>query len=215
MGAQSTNTERFSAGLGVTLGLPQGDFRDHADVALGLNAYGLWYLAAPRGLAIRLDGLLLDYGGDRVPLAVGGTIGRASLESKTDHLIIAPLIGPQLGVRRGDFRPYVNAGLGPSFFVTTEEIKLRDSVYDDGESFGGSTVFDDVAVAWTLGGGLWGRISERIHFTVSAQYMANSRVSYLADGLVRRSTNGFVELEPVESRVDLLLLQVGVAGLVP
>lgn len=208
-----TGRGQLGGGLALTVAVPLDEFQTYAGAGVGVGAFLLWNFAEPRGLGLRLEGLLIDYGGETRDAFVNGTINQPDLRAETDHLIIAPFLGPQLSVARGNVRPYVNAGIGPAFFLTTEELKVDKSFGFGSDGLGGSTVYDDVAVAATGGAGLWIRVRDNAFLTLSAQYLATTRVSYLAEGLVRTTSNGFVEVRPVESPVHVLLLQVGVSGL--
>lgn len=211
--AQTGRRGQLGGGLALTIAAPLDEFQRHAGAGLGGGGFLLWNLARPQGLGLRLEGHLIDYGGETRHASVSGTINRQRLRVETNHLIIAPFLGPQLSLNHGNVRPFVSAGVGPAFLVTTEELKVDESFGFGSESLGGTTAYDDAAFAWTAGAGLWIRVRGNAFLTLSAQYVSTTRVSYLADSLIRTTPNGFVEVHPVESTVHVLLLQVGVSGL--
>lgn len=210
--AQPGGDGSVGGGLNFFVVFPQQEFRSEVDIAWGGGLFLLWNFAEPRGVGVRLEGLLVDYGGKRLD-GWSSRRRRADYVLDTNHLILGALIGPQLSVPDGHVRPYLSAGIGPAFFLTTQDVRIWEPFYYDSHLLNSSTLHDDVALALKVGGGLWMRVARNAYITVSLSYLHSEPARYLTESGVRTVGEGFLEIRPVRTEVDLLFLEVGMSGI--
>src|SRR5262245_24797484 len=110
---------RFEAGGSFNYGVPQGDFRENVRQGFGLDAFFRWNLDSRGIFSLRTDGSYLGYGRETKRVPLSQTVGRIRLDLTTTNNILHMGIGPQLTAPDGPFRPYVNGGIGFSYFFTS------------------------------------------------------------------------------------------------
>jgi opacity protein-like surface antigen len=198
---------RFFLGAGPLLAIPQGEFALYVGPSPGIGAFLLFNFDEQRYFGLRLDGAYVYYGGETVRRPLSTTIRRVLVDVSTSNQIFSLSVGPQLTIPFGALRPYLNAGAGFSYFVTTSSARGSDNW----DSFARSTNFDDFTFAWSGGGGLWIDISNDIQLSFSTQYTHNGRVRYLKEGGIREAADGTLRFAPIESTANLLLFQIGVS----
>lgn len=201
-------SRRGVVGLNAQLGIPRGEFDRYVDESFGLGGFLVYNLDRAGRFGLRLDASWLVYGSETVTRPLSLTIPRVSVDVTTENQILSSYIGPQLSLRSGSVTPYLNVGVGLSYFFTESSVSDVDDHFEEIVS---STNFDDLTTSWMTGGGLLVGVSRAVHITLSAQYLRNGRTRYLREGSIREYTDGTVWFDPIESATDLLVLQLGVS----
>jgi opacity protein-like surface antigen len=166
--------------------------------------HALW--APGRVFGLRLDGSFLIYGSETVPRPFRGTGGRVGLSVRTDNWIGTLALGPQLMARSGRVRPYANAFAGVSYFSTTSELLGPDEL----SVLASTTNHDDATFAYGGGAGvLFGLGSGEWALDLGARYVANGRVSYLAEGDLVEDRRG-ARFSPRRSEAETVEVRLGV-----
>lgn len=195
-------------GLSIVGGDAKGDFAKAADT--GFGAVGHAFITpehAPFG--VRIEAGVLVYGSESFTVPFSGTGGRVGLEVTTDNWIAHLAAGPQLAVRSGPIRPYVNATLGFSYFATTSDVEGND---DSRPPFASTTNYDDWTFRWSVGGGVNVPLGGSIALDLGVAWVQNSRVSYLTEGDIVDDGAGGIDFTPRRSEADLIQYHVGVSG---
>jgi len=200
------------AGGSLVLALPTGEFKNYVQVGGGLNGFAAFKLTRDGAASLRVDGTMLIYGNEtrRVPLGTGA-LALVSVDVTTSNLIFGLSIGPQLMAPSGTVRPYVNGGIGFSYFATSSSV----SGENNSEPFANSTNFGDGTFAVRGGGGLWIRVGHGrtpVWLDLGAQYVRNGRVSYLREGSITFDLAGNPIYSPIESETHLWMVHVGVSA---
>ncbi len=198
---------RFFIGGGVLIAVPQGEFDNYVDTHPGAGAYVLYNFDRHGNFGLRLDGSWVIYGRETVVRPLSETIQRVWVDVTTENEIYSLLVGPQATLWTGAVRPFVNGGIGFSYFATTSSV----SGTRDFEEFAGTTNFDDFTFAWSSGGGLWVGVSRSVSLSFSANYVHNGQVRYLREGSIREANDGSIFFRPIESETNLLVFQIGVS----
>jgi len=207
---------RAHAGGALFIAQPVGEFDDYVDVGFGLGGHLLVRLDPAGVVSLRVDGGFVNYGRESKRVCLSQTVGcRILVDLVTSNNILFGSIGPQLAVPSGPVRPYVNGGIGLSYFATTSSVSGTSSSEDD---FARTTNFDDVTLAWSAGGGLY--IPLRIGATslsidLGARYLLNGEVEYLREGDIEDHPDGSITLHPTRSEANLLVWQIGVSFEIP
>lgn len=206
-GQESDELNRLGAlGLVLQAGQPHGEFENYVDFSYGIGGYFVFDLDRRARWGVRLDGSYLIYGSETVQRPLSHTIQRVWVDVTTRNQIITLFVGPQLTLGSGALQPYLNAGLGFSYFFTESGV----SGTSDLEEFASSTNYDDFTVALASGGGLQVRLSRRVSLTFSAQYVHNGQVRYLREGSIHEAPDGSIWFRPIESETNLIVYQLGV-----
>ncbi len=202
---------RGGAGGTFVVALPTGELADQIDVGGGFALNGKLNLVSSGALRLRLDGGFVQYGRETREVCFSSTVGcRIQLDLTTENSIAYGGIGPELMLPSGALRPYINAGIGFSYFETASHL---DGV-DDEQSFARTRQFDDASLAFTGGGGFYIplRIRETpVSIDLGARYHRNGVVSYLREGDITDNPDGSISFTPTRTRADLVTLQLGVS----
>lgn len=197
-------------GLGggsLLIGIPVGEFENFVGASPGFSLYGLANFGERGILGLRLDGSLIFYGRETRRRPLSQTVQLIEVDVTTENTIASIIIGPQLTAPGGSVRPYLNAGLGFSYFST----ESRVSGSSEFEEFASTTNFDDFTFALASGAGLWIRLSRKLFLDLSGRYLRNGRVRYLREGSIIEAADGSISFTPIESETNMLLIQVGVS----
>jgi len=206
---------RAQAGGAVFVAQPVGEFDDYVDVGFGLGGHLLVRLDPAGVVSLRVDGGFVNYGRESKRVCLSTTVGcRVQVDLVTSNDILFGAIGPQLAVPSGPLRPYVNGGIGLSYFATTSSVRG----VSDAEDFASTRNFGDVTLTWSAGGGLY--IPLRIGSTpfaidLGARYLLNGEVEYLREGGIEDHPDGSITLHPTRSEANLLVWQIGVSVGIP
>jgi hypothetical protein len=196
-------------GGSVLYAQPAGEFSDFVEDGFGAQAHFLW---APRRspVGLRVDAGVLTYGSERFTVPLSPTVGgRIAVDLDTDNSIAFLGVGPQLGIPRGRFQPYVNGFVGVAYIFTQSSL---EGVSDDRE-FARTTNFDDATFAFGGGGGIYiplRRGSSPISLDLGVTYHNNGEADYLREGDIRDNFDGTITVFPVRSDTDLFSFQAGV-----
>lgn len=204
-------TMRGAVGGSVSYARPVSEFQQYVDQGFGFDAFFRWN-ADPRGIfSIRLDGGFLGYGREtkRVPLSptVGG---RILVDLTTSNNILWLGLGPQITIPMPGIRPYINAGVGFSYFVTESSI---EGIHDDDDLFNTKN-YDDGTFSWGGGGGIlipFATRSGEIAIDLGVRYHGNGEVRYLRKGGIQDLPDGTIVLHPIQSEANLLTFRLGVS----
>jgi opacity protein-like surface antigen len=200
-----------TGGINFVVGVPTGEFKDYIDAGFGLNINGTLPVKHESPLSLRADAGFLVYGSETKRVCFSETVGcRIELDVTTTNSIFFGSIGPQLMVPTGAIRPYVNAGLGFSYFNTTSSIDGSSG----NEDFASTKNFDDATLAWAAGGGLLIRLSSGktpVSLDIGARYNSNGVVEYLKEGDIQDNPDGSISFTPTRSEANLVTLNLGVS----
>jgi hypothetical protein len=202
---------RGGGGMSFIVALPQGEFGQAISAGYGMNLNGHLNLARQGMLRLRVDGGFLQYGSEQTERCFSNTVGcRVRLDVVTSNQIAFANAGPEVVLPLGFVRPYFNAGIGFSYFVTGSHVEGVNSE----ESIGSTTNLDDGVLAYTGGGGLLFPIELKsgvpLAIDLSARYHHNGVVSYLREGDIRDNPDGTISFEPRRTEANLVTLQLGV-----
>jgi len=207
---------RGQAGGALFIAQPVGEFDDYVGVGFGLGGHLLLRLDPAGVMSLRVDGGFLNYGRESKRVCLSSTVGcRILVDLVTSNDILFGSIGPQLAVPSGPVRPYVNGGIGLSYFATTSSLSGTSSANDD---FARTTNFDDVTLAWSAGGGLYIPLrigSTTLAIDLGARYLLNGEVEYLREGDIEDHPDGSITLHPTRSEANLLVWHIGVSVGIP
>ena len=129
----------------------------------------------------------------------------------TSNSLVHASIGPQLTAPDGPFRPYVNGGIGFSYFFTQSSVEGSGN---NNEPFASTTNYDDVTMSLTSGAGVLIPVGLRrdVAVDLGVQYQNNGQVSYLRKGGIVDLPNGGIQLNPIQSEANLLTFRIGVSA---
>lgn len=204
---------------GFLVAVPSGEFRNHLDA----NGYGFGgrfgWRPSRSPVLIGLEGGFLIYGHESRREPFSTTIPDVTVEVTTDNNLVQVGSFLRLQPASGLFRPYLDAGLGLNYLFTETTIKNEDG----DENVASSKNFEDTVLNYGGGGGVMlavyrrrdyenpgPRKVESVLLDLSARYVAGGEARYLKKGSIRRE-DGRVLFDVVQSRTDLITIQVGAA----
>ncbi|MCA2004835.1 MAG: hypothetical protein LDL01_03475 [Ignavibacterium sp.] len=203
-----------SAGLNLTLAIPQGEFKEKVDnVGFGLSGH-INFLApkpkSPFGIGLNMGYII--YGSESRTEPLSSNIPDVFVNvDRTNSLLNFHLLFT-IGLPTGRIRPYAEGLFGGSYIYTTTSVKSQGT----GEEFASSTNFDDWAWSYGAGGGLLVLLSgdpntdqNTIYLDLKGRYLFGSEAEYLKQGSVRIQ-NGQVYYDVSRSKTDLLTVHAGV-----
>jgi hypothetical protein len=214
-GAQFSNVtmlpSRFSFGGDLALSQPKGEFANNVPNGYGFDLTGMFRLD-PQGyfnLRADLGGVRYGHQRERIGFPVSG---RVAVDLNTDNQIGFGAFGVQLQIPDGWFRPYANAAVAATYFWTESSI----SGADNSESFLQTTNLDDWSHAWVFGGGVMIPFGKSIGaLNLGARYHYGASATYLKEGDITDNPDGSINLNPRNSKTDLVLWQLGVSFAIP
>ena len=202
---------RGGAGGTFIVALPTGELARQIDAGPGIAFNGHYGLIRSGALRLRVDLGFVQYGNEEREVCFSATVGcRIRLDLHTENNIAYGGVGPELALTNGPLRPYVNAGIGFSYFETASRL---DGVSDD-DSFGRTRHMSDTGVAFTSGGGFYvplrlGRTP--IALDLGARYHRNGTISYLREGDIHDNPDGTISFTPTRTPANLVTVQLGVS----
>jgi hypothetical protein len=190
---------------------PVGDFGQLVDDGFGLEVDGRFPLTRDGALAIRLDGGFLIYGHERQAVCFPVPIGcRIGAELTTTNNIAFLGVGPELA-GRGRVSPYLNGGVGLSYFSTQSNL----SGLDEAESHFDTRHYSDLVTTLRAGGGVRVQVGSTsrgpIQLDVGASYHRNGVAEYLRKGDIVDHPDGSIEIFPNRTEANLVAFRVGVS----
>ena len=202
---------RFSFGGDLALSQPKGEFANNVPNGYGFDLTGMFRLDPQGYFNLRADLGGVRYGHERQ--RVGFPIsGRVAVDVNTDNQIGFGAFGVQLQIPDGWFRPYANAAVAATYFWTESSI----SGADNSEPFAQTTNQDDWSHAWIVGGGAMIPFGRSIGaLNLGARYHYGASATYLRKGDITDNPDGTINLNPRNSKTDLVLWQLGVSFAIP
>jgi hypothetical protein len=191
---------RFSFGGDLAISQPKGEFASNVPNGYGFDLTGMFRLDPQGYFNLRADLGGVRYGHERQ--RIGFPIsGRIAVDLNTDNQI------PD-----GWFRPYANASIAATYFWTESSI----SGADNSESVLSTTNLDDWSHAWIFGGGVMIPFGRSIGaLNLGARYHYGATATYLKKGDITDNPDGTINLNPRNSKTDLVLWQLGVSFAIP
>ena len=196
-----------SAGGGLILAAPVGEFQDHVKLAGGLGGFVAFSLNRRGALALRLDGSFLAYDQVRELAQLTGPYLAVPIGVNTTSYFVSFRAGPQLTFGDGPVRLY-GFGLGGLSYFATET--SYDGFSCGCDPLGSVTNYGDVTAAWEAGGGLQIRLGRQhtpVRLDLGARYLHHGRARYLP---ARILAGVATIIRPIESEANLVLFQLGV-----
>jgi hypothetical protein len=207
--AFGTRPARATAGGGVLVAQPVGEFKNY--VANGFGGGGhLMLRVDPQGfLALRADVGYLVYGHETKRVSLPNA-GRVEFDVTTSNNILTYSIGPQLMVPTGPIRPYVNATAGGAYFFTESSVGGSDN----SSEFASTRNFGHNVASYGYGGGVFLPFVVRnalIGLDVGARFIHNGRTRYLREGGIADIPGGGFIVSPIESETNLVVYHAGIS----
>jgi opacity protein-like surface antigen len=201
--------------LGITLQAadPQGEFGALVDDGFGLELNGRFPVVGDGILSLRLDGGFLIYGNERQALCFPPPVGcRVGVDLTTTNSIATVGVGPEITVP-GPVSPYINAGVGLSYFVTSSSLDGADD-FDDRDLFR-TRNYSDLVTAARVGGGIRFRVGRTgggpVLVDIGAEYHRNGIAEYLRRGDILDHPDGTITLFPNRTEANLVTFELGVS----
>jgi len=202
---------RFSVGGDLALSQPKGEFASNVPNGYGFDLTGMFRLDPQGYFNLRADLGGVRYGHERARIGFPVS-GRVAVDLNTDNQIGFGAFGVQLQIPDGWFRPYANAAVAATYFWTESSI----SGADNSESFLQTTNLDDWSHAWVFGGGVMIPFGRSIGaLNLGARYHYGASATYLKEGDITDNPDGTINLNPRNSKTDLILWQLGVSFAIP
>ena len=183
---------------------PTGTFNEYVDTGLGVGGYFVFAFDQQGVFGLRLDFAWVQYGSETQRRVL---VQRIFVDVTTRNHIYSGIIGPQLSLRSGSVSPYLNGGLGFSYFETRSSVSGTDEIAD--QDFASTRHFYDTTFAWALGGGICVAMARNANLELAAHYLWNGQVRYLREGSIRDLPDGTVDVDPIESETNLVLVKLG------
>lgn len=208
-GAASAQGVRPAVSLSFVQAHPLGTLG--ANIGNGYGAVGTLLLPlTPNGaLSFRADVGAAEYGNDSHRSQFSESVGgRVEVKVRTSNVIVPASLGLQLTLRAGPLLPYLTTGVGAQAFYTQSSVEPTSG----GQTIASTINQSDVAFAWTVGGGTYVRLGQRVSrvlLDLGVQYSHGGSAEYLAkDGIVDLP-GGQIRIAPMASSTHLLLVKVG------
>jgi hypothetical protein len=199
-------------GFDLMYAAPQGQFKNYVNGAFGIGGHLLHQLDDDGIIAVRADLGFLIYGNRtaRQPLG-GGALGLINVDVTTSNNIVNGGLGLQLMAPGTTVRPYVNAGVGFSYFFTESSVEGSGTQY---QPFASSQNFSDGGFSPSYGGGLYIPLSvagSRVSLDIGAVMQRNEDVQYLTkNSITFTTTNAPPTITSVRSAADFVTFRLGV-----
>lgn len=195
----------------VAVAFPIGEFEEYVDLGGGVAGYGIVYFDDRRTAGLRLDASWLIYGSRTVRRPLSPTVPFVDVDVSTQNWIAGLGVGPQIETGTGALRPYLHGSVGFSYFATTTSVEGTHNT----EPFASSTNFDDFTLALVGGGGVRVRLATArrnpLSLDLGVDYVRNGLTEYLREGGLRERAGGGVEIRPIRSETNLMLVRIGMA----
>ncbi|MFO7446173.1 MAG: hypothetical protein R6W90_07380 [Ignavibacteriaceae bacterium] len=204
-----------SVGANLTIGLPQGEFKENVDrTGWGFSGHFLFLPQTERSpFSIGLNVGFINYGSESRNERFSITIPDVTVDVDRSNNLVNFHVVMQFLFQTGMIKPYVEGLFGGSYLWTETSVKSRGYI----DEVASSTNFDDFAWSYGGGGGFLILLSSNddgdeissIYLDLKARYLAGSEAEYLKEGSVTLE-NGYAILHPSKSKTDLLTIHAGV-----
>jgi hypothetical protein len=210
LGAQEVREPRGFVGLSLVAGNPLGDLDAFFEQGFGAQLEGSFALTDDRRVRLRGDLGFLIYGHERLAYCYSVPVGcRVEAELTTTNNIFYFGLGPELAFTSGAFEPYVYGTTGLSYFATISSLGG-----DGGPDWAETTNYDDVVMAWRVGGGVRLRVSNGrrpVSLDFGVERHQNGIANFLTEGDILDNPDGSVTIFPNRSEANLLTFRLGVS----
>lgn len=205
---------RFQAGGHLTLGFPQGDFKNNVDrLGLGFSGHFLYNVRkSPISIGISLSYLM--YGSETRVEPFSLTIPEVMVDVTTRNNILLFHFLVRIQPLKGDFQPYFDGLFGFNYLWTETGIYNRGG-YDEIAS---NVIFDDWTSSYGVGGGLMikayaakpdsSKNTYALYIDMGARYLKGGKAEYLREGSIIRE-NGTIIYEVNTSATNLITANIG------
>lgn len=202
---------RTFGGAQLFVGQPLQQFDQNVDASFGVGGHVIHQLGRSGVLSLRADAGYLIYGSETKHIPLPPPIGeRIVVDLNTTNSFAFFGAGPQVMAPTGRLRPYINGSIGLKYLATNSSLEGQDG---NDQSFN-TTNFDDVALAWSGGGGLYIPVKRGlrpISIDLGAKYHGGSEIDYLAEGRITDNPDGSITPNPVRGRTDMVVYHLGVS----
>ncbi len=204
-----------SAGGGLMLGFPEGEFKDNID-RVGFGASGEVLFFNPSAMlpfGFGLDIGYLNYGSESRQEPFNSNIPDVVVDvNRTNNLVNFHLLF-HIAPPSGNFRPYAELLFGGAYLFTQTSVNSQGD-----EEIASTNNFDDFAWNYGVGGGLLINVYspetpegnfEALYLDLKVRYLMGTEAEYLKEGSVDIQ-NGHVYYNVSKSKTDLLITHLGV-----
>jgi len=205
---------RFQLGGDFVVAQPKGELANNIPNGYGLNLTGMFRLDPQGFMSIRGDVGGVQYGQESFRVPYYAVTGRVALDVETTNSIAWAGIGGHLQIPDGWIRPYANASIAYTHFVTESSV----SGTDNSEEYASTTNQSDGSRAWIFGGGLvipFGSSYALGGINLGARYYYGGEAEYLREGDITDNPDGTITINPQRSKTDMVVWQVGVSFVLP
>jgi hypothetical protein len=212
--AQEAPVGPVTAGVGLIVSSPRGDFAETTNLGVGLSANALFRLDRDAIFNIRTEASFLTYGSVNQRLPLSPTLGNLiQVDLRTTNSIASFLVGPQLLGPTGTFTPYAAVLGGFSAFWTTSSVEGSNQQ----QPFASSTNASDFAWAYGGAAGAYLRVTsgERpVRLELGVRYLRHDEATYLTANEIRSAFRDGRDPRVLRSRADYYTYLVGVQAIV-
>lgn len=204
-----------AGGFNLILGIPQGEFGDRLDGALGFGIGGQLLYQIPRSpVLVGAELSYMVYGSERSRECF--VTCRVEVNVTTTNNIGMGHFLLRLQPFDGAVQPYLDGLAGVSYLFTESRV---EPISGDRPELASSTNFDDLTFSAGVGGGLHVSLGSstsesgrRTFFLLDAglRYLWGGEAEYLKRGSITEGPGGRLEFDVERSRTDLLMPRLGV-----
>jgi hypothetical protein len=209
--AQEHSTARGGWGMSFVAAEPAGDLALFFDRGFGGQIDGGWPMSDDGRVRLRGDLGFVIYGHERMHYCYSVPVGcRIEADVTTMNNIVYAGIGPELALPAGPLEPYAYATAGVSYFATISSLGDDWGRADWAET----TNYEDVVLAWKLGGGMRLRMSRGprpVWLDFGVERHRNGVARFLTEGDIVDNPDGSVTLYPNRSEANLTTFRFGVS----
>ncbi len=210
------------ASIGLLLGFPQGEFRDHVP-NLGIGISGMVGIRIPNSpVFIGGDLGFLIYGHEQRREMFSYSIQDVEVRIITSNNIVQGNLFLRLQPGMGSVRPYFDGLVGFKYLFT--ETEIRNVFWSDENPIAESINLGDLAFGYGVGFGIAFQVVDRtqarlksgegpigILIDLRLRYLMGTEADYLKKGSVLREDDGSIIYNIHTSRTDFLMPFIGVS----
>lgn len=205
-------TPRMEAGAALEYAQPVGDFRQNVRQGFGGAGHFVVGLDPQSIVGIRIDAGFINYGNETHYVPFSSSVRRIIVREETSNNIFMASIGPQITFPVGRVRPYLNAGIGFSYFYTQTSLTTDD----DAQQIAQTTNYSDNSLTYTGGAGFNIPLTSGnspISLDVGVRYNSVASAKYLTKGDIVDDPNSQygIIITPRESAADFVTYQLGIS----
>jgi hypothetical protein len=216
---QAQDRSVFDAGIGLAIGIPQGDFKINVP-ELGWGGEGHFGVRVSSHLIVGGDLGFMIYGSERRREPFSLTIPDVTVDVITSNNIFLGHLLLRIQPESGSVRPYVDGLVGFKYFWT--ETRIEDE-NDPSEPIASSTNLEDFAFSYGAGFGVAFQLVDGtekrretgegplgIYLDLRVRYLVGSEADYLKKGSIQRVGTQLI-YDVQRSKTDFLVPHIGVS----